>query len=119
MTTEEIHASILASSVFRTGGPPIDLCASLIALADAIKAEPETDWNIGEYTEACLSDLVVGAYWALSEWHAGQWSDSYAALCALGGIYSPNMERAPDEDDSAFSAYSMINEYFAVDNASK
>ena len=118
-TTEEIYNEIMASDIFRLGGPRIDLPQALIDLAAAINAEEETDWDIGAYIgEPPLSELVVGAYWALTEWHAGQASDTYAALCALGTIYKPNMEGPPgDEDGSAFDAYQMIGEHFESQTA--
>lgn len=102
----------MASEVFRLNGPKIALPEKLIELAEAIKSEEETDWNMGEFTEAPLSELIVGAYWALTEWHAGQWSESYAALCALGGIFSPGMTNAPDEDEPSFTAYELVNAWF-------
>ncbi len=38
-----------------------------------------------------LSDFIVGAYWHYAEWHGGQSSQGYAALSALGQVFSPNM----------------------------
>ncbi len=109
-----LHAQILASSLFRIDGERIDLPAKMIELADAVKAAPDDEsiWYIGEFSEACLDDLIVGAYWAFSEWHAGQASDSYAALCALGSIFNPGMTNAPDEDSSAWPAYSACEGWF-------
>jgi hypothetical protein len=112
MSTKDIYSKIMESEVFRLNGPSINLSESLIQLGNAVADEEETNWNIGEYTEAPLSELVVGAYWSLAEWHEGQASESYAALSTLGRIYTPNMASAPDEDDSAFDAYSLINAHF-------
>lgn len=112
MTTAEHHSLIINSSIFRLNGPPVDLCRSLIALVASIKAEPDTDWSIGEHTEASLDNLVVGAYWALVEWHAGQESISYAALCALGTIFKPGSSTQPDKKDAEFSAYNLICKHF-------
>lgn len=110
-TTEQIYDEIMASEVFRLNGAKIDLPEKLMELAQAIKAEEETDWSMGEFSEACLSDLIPGAYWSLTEWHAGQWSPEYAALCALGDIFSPGISCAPEspEDDSCFDAYESCN----------
>lgn len=116
-TTQEIYEEIMASEVFRLNGPKILLPEKLIELAEAIKSEEETNWNMGEFTEAPLSELIIGAYWALTEWHAGQWSESYAALCALGGIFSPGMTNAPDEDEPSFTAYELVNGWFESVNA--
>ena len=111
LTTKQLHSEILASDIFRTDGPTIDLPAKLIELCDAIKAEDDTDWSIGESTDASLDNLIVGAYWALSEWHGGQSSDTYAALCALGSIFSPGMTSL-DEESPEYIPYEMINAHF-------
>lgn len=105
--------TILQSAVFRTDGPKIDLIRALIHLAQAVRAtETEEDvWSIGEFTEASLDNLLVGAYWALSEWHAGQWSPSYAALCAIGDIFSPGMTSAPEEGEPEFTAYELVSQW--------
>ncbi len=115
MTTLEAYNAIIKSAVFRTDGEKIDLPAALIDLCRAINAEPEddegTDWYMGEGNEACLCELVVGAYWAMTECHGGQNSDTYAALCALGSIFSPGMSSQPDEEDPEYSAYYCVCEY--------
>jgi hypothetical protein len=113
MTTEEIYTEIMNSEVFRLNGNEIDLTEKLIALADAIKDEQETDWYLGEDTEACLSELIIGAFWSLTENSGGQTNATYRALCALGDIYFPKMSRSPNENDSSFTAYDTINAYYA------
>ena len=83
----------------------------LIVLANAVDAfegETEEIWYIGEGYE-CLDDIITGAYWHLTEWHGGQASKSYAAMCALGSIYSPNMECA-DEDNATYNQLNSIAE---------
>ena len=125
MSTEHIsalHAVIAGSSVFRLDGPAIDLPAALIALANAVHELPDTDetefiWSsIGEHTECPLGDLIVGAYWALTEWHGGQSSDTYAAMCALGQVFKPGMSGGPEPDSGEESVYEMINTYFSENN---
>lgn len=110
------YTTIIESEVFHTNGPAIDLPAALIALGNAVHAE-ETDesiWScLGEFTEAPLGDLITGAYWSLTEWHAGQSSPSYAALCALGQVFSPGMSGGPEPDSCEASAYEMVNQWFA------
>lgn len=118
-TTQEIYDEIMASEVFRIDGESINLPEKLIELAQAIQDEEETNWNMGEFTEAPLSELIVGAYWSLTEWHAGQWSESYAALCALGGIFSPGMTNAPDEDEPSFAAFELVNAWFEKENKAR
>lgn len=121
MSTEHIsqlHATIAGSSVFRTDGPAIDLPAALITLANAVHELPDTDdtesmWGtIGEHTECPLGDLIVGAYWALTKWHGGQSSDTYAAMCALGQVFKPGMSGGSEPDSGEESIYEMVCEYF-------
>jgi hypothetical protein len=113
MTTEEIYTEIMMSEVFRLNGAEIDLTERLLALTDAIKEDEETNWFLGECSEACLADLVIGAFWSLTENSGGQTSDTYRALSALGDIYFPKMSSAPKENESSFTAYELINAYYA------
>lgn len=112
MNTETIFNEIMNSSLFRLIEGEIDLCEKIIELCDAIKAEEETDWSLGEYSDCSLDSLIVGAHWALTEWHAGQASISYAALCATGSIFSPGMADGPEPDSMEQTAYEQINQYF-------
>lgn len=109
------YNAIMRSDVFRLDGPSINLPRALILLGQALhKYElPEGIWEgLGEFSEACLGDLVVGAYWACNEWHGGQFSNTYAALCSLGQVFSPGMSDAPNPETSEFTAYELINEWF-------
>jgi hypothetical protein len=116
---ETVYTAIIESEVFRLDGPAVDLPEALIALAHSVR-DNETDestWSIGEHTEAPLGDLIVGAYWSLTEWHAGQSSPEYAALCALGEIFSPGMTGPPDPEDtenagSELTAFELCNQWF-------
>lgn len=108
------YNTIMRSSVFRIDGPSIDLPRALTLLGVALHKYdlPEYIWSdLGEFSEACLGDLVTGAYWACSEWHGGQSSDTYAALCSLGRVFSPGMTNAPE--DSEHMAYELISEWFS------
>lgn len=61
----------------------------------------ETDeniWYVGEYGDFTLSDLIAGAYWHFTQWHEGQNSKTYAAMCALGSVFSPGMCSDPEAD---------------------
>lgn len=108
---QDIYNRIITSDVFRTDGKPIDLPAALTELANAVHACPEDiNWELGEHTEAPLDSLIVGAYWALTEWHAGQWSPEYAALCALGEVFQPGCTGAPSPEDSEWSAYVLTGQ---------
>ena len=70
----------------------------------------ETIWYIGEFNEACLSDLLIGAYWHYTEWHCGQTSSEYLSLCTIGSIYSPGMECEPQAETGEKSTYDLLNE---------
>jgi len=113
--------AIALSSIFRLNGEDIDLPAALIRLADAVDAEdPDNDaWiYLGEGGDCCCSDLIVGAYWALTEWHGGQYSDTYRAMCALGNVFSPGMSMPPTSDEEPeYWPYKAIGDYFAKQNA--
>ena len=117
MKTEQLFNSILQSSLFRLNGPDIDLCAVIIDLCDAINAEEETDWFLGEFGDCTLDSFLVGAYWSLTEWHGGQYSPEYAALCAIGSIFSPGCTSPPASDEEPERwPYVAVNNYFARKN---
>ena len=118
-TITALHTTIAASSIFRIDGATIDLPAALIALADAVHAMDHTDdstesmWStVGEHTECPLNDLITGAYWALSQWHGGQASDTYAALCALGRIFHPGCTSGPEPESGEDTVFTLINRHF-------
>jgi len=107
----------MQSSLFRLNGPKIDIMDSIINLCECINNDPmETDFNIGECTDCTLGSLLIGFYWALSEWHGGQYSEEYAAMCAIGTIFSPGMTSGPEEDGDGKVAYDMLCEYFENTN---
>lgn len=119
MQMEKIYKTIIESSIFRNDGPDIDLCVELLALCEAINAEPEdSEWyTVGEGNEADMEAIVVGAYCALTEWHGGQASTEYATLCQLGTIYQPRMEGPPTPEESAYTAYELFDLYFKLKHA--
>lgn len=111
--TIKAYRRIVDSKVFRIDGPDIDLPAAFIELADAIDAaDDDGAWVYLGEGETNAADLIVAAYWALAHWHSGQWSDEYEALCSLGRIFEPGRTSEPNEDDSSWTAYQAIEEYF-------
>ncbi len=109
------YRAIMNSEVFRTDGKPIDLPRALTLLGNAVHGREldEFVWSsLGEFTEAPLGDLIVGAYWSLTEWHGGQSSPSYAALCSLGQVFSPGCTSAPEDDEPEATAYELVNAWF-------
>jgi hypothetical protein len=119
MNTLEAYSHIITSEVFRTNGHKINLPQALIDLCNAINEEEETDWNMGEFEEAPLSDLIPGAFWSLTEWHAGQYDITYAALSQLGTIFNPGMSGPPDEDGPEHAAYELCNQWFEKNSRNK
>jgi len=112
MNTKEIFLEIMKSDLCYLAGPRIDLEQITLDLCAAINAEKETDWHLGECETFSLSDYIIGAYWAFSQWHGGQTSQSYAALCALGSIFSPGMCDGPEPESSEQMAYEAIFTWF-------
>jgi len=66
-------------------------------------------WTIGEYDLCPLDELIIGAYWHYTEFHEGQWSLSYAALCALGKVFSPG-RTGPESENEAYLALNELAE---------
>ena len=106
---ETAFNKVMSSGLFRTDGDPFEL-QMLMNLAHAI-LENETDestWSMGEFLECSLSDLIPGAYWALTECHAGQNSESYATMCALGQVFRPGASSGPEPDTGEQVAYEQL-----------
>lgn len=117
MTTETAFNAILTSSLFRLNGPDIDLCEAIQNLCAAINTEDKINWSLGECDDCTLDSFLIGAYWSLCEWHGGQSSPEYAALCAIGSIFSPGMTTPPDSyDEPEYWPYVAVNNHFAKIN---
>lgn len=107
---------IMQSDLFRLDGPKIDLCKELQALVVEIQQTEDPDcrlWSIGEFLECSLDNLIIGAYWALTEWHAGQYSPEYATLCKIGEIFSPGMSSLDLDNSGEAFAYEQVSDYFS------
>ena len=103
---------LIEKSVFTTTGT-LDydqVTDAIISLANAVHGYPGDNddlWYMeGQYT--CLADFIPGAYWHYSEWHAGQWSNGYEALSALGSVFSPGMSSL-DDDSPETGTYVALN----------
>jgi hypothetical protein len=97
-----------------------ELALKFVELSQAIvdfKGETEEWIYIGEYSECQLDDLLVGAYWHFTNWHNGQSSDSYLALCAIGQIYKPNMECPPSDEEEESEDHESSASCFRLMNA--
>ena len=113
MKTETVFTAILNSELCRAGGSKIQLPYAILNLCACIKGEEETDWELGQFDSFDLASFIVAAYWCMSEWHSGQSSVEYQALCELGEIYKPNMSSGVEEDSAEEIAYEFINEWYA------
>lgn len=78
---------------------------AIILLADSI-ADYDDDNEAFCYE---IAELITGAYWHFTEWHSGQESKSYLALCALGRIFEPGMT-APEVDNQDYQALNAMAE---------
>ncbi len=68
------------------------------------------DWlYLGEF-DVTPDSIMVGAYWHLTEWHRGQESASYRAMCQIGQVFSPGMSDGPEPDSSEMDFYQALNE---------
>jgi hypothetical protein len=79
--------------------------------------DTETDedvWYIGEFGDCTLDTLIVGAYWFLTDYHAGMHSLEYRVLCRLGEIFNPGMTAGPEPDTSEVEVYKALE--FALES---
>lgn len=85
----------------------------LLDLVDAIKFCPDDQteeiWYIGEGSifGFTLADFIEGAWYWFADHHRGQYHVTYAALSALGTIFSPGMGSEPEA--SAQDAYDWLS----------
>ena len=111
---ESLFNAAITSTIFRLEGKEINLNKVLQNLCYEIKTEEgEIDWNMVEGAECCLADLIIGGFWAYTEYHEGQYSDSYKTLCELGSVFQPNMSSPPSEEEPEHTAYSLICEHLS------
>lgn len=106
--------NVIDNSLFMvTGSLGYDrITSAIVDLSDLVNhydGETMDIWGIGEFGTCCLSDFIVGAYWHYTEWHGGQYSESYVALCALGRVFSPGMS-GPEEENEAYQALNTMAE---------
>ena len=98
---------INATLQYTTGSLTYDrVTEALTRLANVVSdydGDGEDLWYIGEGSCEMLADMIPGAYWHFTEWHDGQWSPSYAALSALGTVFSPGCG-SPERDNATFLA---------------
>ena len=71
--------------------------------------ENEDMWYLNEFSYG-VEAFIVGGYWHLTEWHSGQWSDSYRALCSLGTVFSPGMTSGCEPESCEQDIYEMLDQ---------
>ena len=83
---------------------------AIILLADQVhnfEGDSTELWHIGECGACCLDDLIIGAYWHYTDWHKGQYSKEYEALCALGRVFEPNMSTGSTDNEAYLALEAM------------
>jgi hypothetical protein len=73
--------------------------------------DTETDedvWYIGEFGDCTLDSLIVGAYWFLTDYHAGMHSLEYRVLSRLGEVFNPGMTSGPEPETSEVEVYKAL-----------
>ena len=62
--------------------------------------------------EADAFDVAQAIYWFCSDWHGGQWSNLYAALCGVG--YTPgDCENGCEPDGMSTFMYEALEAEYA------
>jgi hypothetical protein len=87
---------------------------AITLLANTVNEEEteEDVWSIGEFDMASLDSLLIGAYWFFSDYHGGQNSEEYAALCAIGEVFNPGMSGGVEEDTAEKCVYKAFEDLF-------
>ena len=67
------------------------------------------DWLYLNDCSYGVDSFIVGGYWHLTEWHGGQWSDTYRAMCSLGTVFSPGMTDGPEPESCEQDIYKMLD----------
>lgn len=103
--------ALAALRLIESGGPYDDTIRTLSTLAEGIHGytgEGEDMWDLDLNYSDGLPDIIVASYWHLTQWHGGQTSDTYAALCALGQVFTPGCAIEPVDGDSEFFLFEAL-----------
>lgn len=112
MSYKKTFKQIAKSDVFLAGGKQIDLTKKLTKLGKKLAKKDNVNWHLGGDSGYDLGSFIVGAYWALTEWHGGQHSDTYRAMCCLGRIFRPGSTSGPEGGTSEAIVYELVNDYY-------
>lgn len=70
-------------------------------LAMSVAEDDNTDWYLGEGTEATLDSILVGSFWFFTDYHGGQSSPEYIAYSAISQIFKPGMSSLEEDTTEA------------------
>ena len=87
----------------------IDAIDLLARLVHDFPGDTEELLYIGEYSSVSVDNLIIAAYWHFSQWHEGQNSPSYRALCNLGKVFQPGCTSEPSRGDSEFECFQALD----------
>lgn len=105
---EVVHNALFLQSAEMDYSEIIEAICNLCESLESETEHTEEVWYIGESGFCCLSDLIIGAFWHFTEWHSGQYSESYRALSMLGDIYEPGMTAGPEPESGEEEVYKAL-----------
>lgn len=110
----------LVQQVLEEDDAPTTLADALTIFAWACYRQDLETWiDVGEFADYRADELLAGAYWALVEWHGGQDSDTYAAMCAINAVFDPGGTDGPEPDSGEVEAYNAIDAHYRAKHPDK
>ncbi len=96
----------MSSRHFRLNGPRIDLIEELGRLVDAVKDDPDVDWEYGSVDGPSVSDVITGAFWAACDCYNGMGDPLYSLQCRIRDVFTPaRCSSGPEPETSEEDAY--------------
>lgn len=124
LATVERLRNLIEKSVLNTD-PPLSYDRTIEAIAVLGNAcfRYHSNSSLGKTEDwICLGQdivpidaIIIGSYWHLTEYHSGQFSNEYIALCSLSRIYSPIMCTGCEPESCEELVYNALND-LAEDN---
>ena len=87
----------------------LEAIAKLSEAVEEYTGDGEEIWFI-EGMASSPADVLMGAFWHLCEWSAGQASRSYEVSCIVGRIFSPGFSDGPEPDSCEEDVYSALSD---------
>jgi|DEB0MinimDraft_10_1074344.scaffolds.fasta_scaffold07124_1 hypothetical protein len=85
----------------------LEVIAKLSEAVEEYTGDGEEIWFI-EGMASSPADVLIGTFWHLYEWSAGQASRSYEVSCIVGRIFSPGFSDGPEPDSCEEDVYSAL-----------